>query len=104
MCWLATCTKSVVSLTRATSSSTMPIPRRTYFPTATTPRPRSGLPDRDDLEAAWHALELVLAPVLELKTRAGDEVGDRSRHHDLAGTGQRRDPLPYVYGDPADVV
>src|SRR5918912_3540752 len=56
---------------------------------------------RIDLPRPGHALELVLAALLEGDPRAGDEVAHRARDEDLTRPGQRRDPRAGVDGDPA---
>ncbi len=51
-----------------------------------------------------HALQLVLAAVLERDPRADDEVLDRARHEHLAGPALSPDPRADVDGEPPDVV
>src|SRR5205085_6553659 len=50
---------------------------------------------------AGHALELVLAALLEGDPGAGDEIAHRARDEHLARPGERRDPRTGVDGDAA---
>src|SRR5262245_17802008 len=59
----------------------------------------SGIEDRVEAPRA-HAAELVLAPVLELDPRAGDEVLHRARRQHLTGLGKGRDTRPGRNDDP----
>src|SRR5215212_6670497 len=59
--------------------------------------------DRVQVPLARDALERMRPAILEGDPRAGDEVGDRPRHEDLAGAGQGADPGADVHGDAGDV-
>src|SRR5207248_920524 len=54
--------------------------------------------------ALAHALERVLAAVLELDPGAGDEISHRRGGKDLARARERGDPRTRVNGDPGDLV
>src|SRR5919201_3168968 len=59
----------------------------------------------DAEEAPWirDPLQPVLAAVLEVDPRAGDEVLDGARDEHLAGLGKRRHARADVHGDAADL-
>ena len=65
----------------------------------------SSLPDDgEDPPLVRQAAQDVLATRLERQPGAGHQVPDGAGRQHLARAGQRRDPLPDVDGDPADVV
>src|SRR5688572_7583143 len=58
----------------------------------------------EDFDRGLEPLELVPAALLEAQPAAFGEDARRSRHDDLRGTAERRDPRRQVDRDTADVV
>src|SRR5262245_6964947 len=57
-----------------------------------------------EMPSAGNALQLVLASIVELEPRTGDEILHRARHEDLVGLGERGDTLADVHRHASDVV
>ena len=58
----------------------------------------------EDIPASRHPFELIFTTILKGRPRTRDQVGDRSRHEDLASVGQCGNPSPDVDPDAAQVV
>ena len=52
---------------------------------------------------AWNALQVVLAPIVELDVRADDVVGHRPRHEHLTWSSQVADPARNGHDQTGDV-
>src|SRR5467141_4308505 len=59
--------------------------------------------DGEDLPGLGYALQLMRAPALEPERRSSNEIFDRPRDEDFAGSRKSRDPSADVHGDPADI-
>src|SRR3954451_23691815 len=65
---------------------------------------RRSWPDGVKAPGPRHALEPALAPIIELDTRADDQVLHGGGDEDLSGSGGGRNPLADVDGDAGDVI
>src|SRR6267143_3930170 len=64
---------------------------------------RAGAIDRKEMRFAWHALQRVKPPVVELQSRAGHEILDRVRDQNLAALADAGDARADVHRDAGEL-